>query len=65
MQGFIKIISTIAILGVVIIAVMFVLDVVTTTEIKETLTKVILVLGIVALGGVGISFLTNTKEPTS
>ncbi|HBB44401.1 MAG TPA: hypothetical protein DCZ83_03390 [Candidatus Yonathbacteria bacterium] len=62
MQGFLKIVSTLAIIGIVIIALMFVLDFSTTEEVKETLTKVLLVLGVLALGGVGISFLSKTKE---
>lgn len=62
MQGFLKIVSVLAIIGVVIIALMFVLDFSTTEEVKETLTKVLLVLGVVALGGIVISFLTQTRE---
>ncbi|MFZ2831923.1 MAG: hypothetical protein WAZ40_02120 [Minisyncoccia bacterium] len=62
MQGFIKIISTIAIVGVVVIAIMFVLDIASIAEVKETLAKTLLVLGIVALGGVSVSFLTKGKE---
>ena len=62
MQGFLKIVSTLAIIGIVIIALMFVLDFSTTEEVKETLTKFLLVLGVLALGGVGISFLSKTKE---
>ncbi|KKT30768.1 MAG: hypothetical protein UW27_C0002G0112 [Parcubacteria group bacterium GW2011_GWA1_44_13] len=62
MQGFLKIVSTLAIIGIVIIALMFVLDIVTTAEVKETLTKVLLVLVVLALGGVSVSFLTGIKE---
>lgn len=62
MQGFLKIISLVAIIGVVIIAIFFVLDITTSVDVKEVLKKVLLVLGIVALGGVGVSFLTKTKE---
>lgn len=48
-----------AVVGIVLVAVFFVLDVVTSVEVKETLQKVLLVLGIVALGGVSISFLAK------
>jgi len=59
MQGFLKIITIVAIVGVVIVATLFVLDLATSTEAKEVLQKVLLVLGIVALGGVSVSFLTK------
>lgn len=59
MQGILKIITMIAIVGIVIVAIFFVLDIVTSTEVKETLQKVLLVLGVVVLGGVSISFLAK------
>lgn len=59
MQGFLKIIAILAIIGVVIISSLFVLDIVTSEEVKDTLLKVALVLGIVALGGFIISFLSK------
>lgn len=62
MQGFLKIVSTIAILGIVIIAIMFILDIVSTEEVKDTLTKVLLVLAVVTLGGVGVSFMSKKAE---
>lgn len=62
MQGFLKIVSTVALLGVVIIALMFVLDMVNTEEVKETMTKVLLVLAVITLGGVGASFLSKKGE---
>ena len=62
MQGFLKIISTLAIIGIVIIAIMFVLDIVNSVGVKEVLKKVLLVLSIVALGGVSISFLAKREE---
>ena len=62
MQGFLKIVAILAIVGIVIITILFVLDVVTSTEVKEMLQKALLVLGIVALGGTGIFFLTKPKQ---
>lgn len=62
MKGFLKVISLIAVLGVVVIGVLFVLDVVTSMEVKDTLQKVLLVLGIIALGGMAVSFITKSGE---
>jgi len=59
MQGILKIITMFAVVGIVLVAIFFVLDVVTSVEVKETLQKVLLVLGIIALGGVSISFLAK------
>ena len=59
MQGILKIITMIAIVGIVIVSIFFVLDIATSAEVKEILQKVLLVLGIVVLGGVSISFLTK------
>ena len=59
MQGFLKIIATLAIIGIVVISTLFVLDVVTSVEVKEALQEVLLVLGILALGGFAISFLAK------
>ena len=58
-SGFLKSIATVAITGIVIIAILLVLDVVTAVETKEILIKVLLVLGIIALGGVSVSFLSG------
>ncbi|MBI5400764.1 MAG: hypothetical protein HZB12_01455 [Candidatus Yonathbacteria bacterium] len=60
MQGFLKIIAILAIIGIVIIASLFVLDVVTSAEVKDMLLKVLIMLGILALGGVSVSFLTKS-----
>lgn len=65
MHGFLKVIVTLAVLGVVGIAILFVLDVVTSIEVKEALQKVLLVLGIITLGGVTISFLSKTGSDSS
>ena len=59
MQGILKIITMFAIVGIVLVAIFFVLDLATSTEVKDTLQKVLLVLGIVALGGMSISFLVK------
>ena len=59
MQGFIKIVSIIAIIGIVIIGIFFVLDIVNSAEMKQVLIKVALVLGLLTVGGVGISFLSK------
>jgi len=59
MQGILKIITMIAIVGIVIVSIFFVLDIATSADVKEILQKVLLVLGSVVLGGVSISFLTK------
>jgi len=61
MQGFLKIVAILAIVGIVIISILFVLDAVTSIEVKDILQKVLLVLGIIALGGFVISFLTKSR----
>ncbi|OIO30491.1 hypothetical protein AUJ77_02860 [Candidatus Nomurabacteria bacterium CG1_02_43_90] len=59
MQGFIKIVFIIAIIGIVIIGIFFVLDIVNSAEMKQVLIKVALVLGLLTVGGIGISFLSK------
>lgn len=61
MQGFLKIIAMLAIIGIVIISSLFVLDAVTSEEVREMLLNVVLVLGIVALGGSIISLLAKPR----
>lgn len=63
MKNFIKILSILAILGVVIVGCLLVLDVVSSTESKDILQKTLLVLGIVALGGVVVSFFSRAGSP--
>jgi len=62
MQGFLKMIAILAIIGIVVISSLFVLDVITSADVKEVLQKVLLVLGIIALGGGGIFFLVKPKQ---
>lgn len=50
-----------AIIGIVIISSLFVLDAVTSEEVREMLLNVVLVLGIVALGGSIISLLAKPR----
>ncbi len=59
MQGFLKTVALVAIIGIVIIASLFVLDMVTSVEARDMLQKVLLVLGLVALGGIAITALTR------
>lgn len=62
MQNLIKIIAILAIMGIVIVSTLLVLGVVDATETKDILLKTMLVLGVVALGGLGISFLAKPRE---
>ncbi len=55
-------IAILAIIGIVVISSLFVLDVITSADVKEVLQKVLLVLGIIALGGGGIFFLVKPKQ---
>lgn len=61
MQNIFKIVTMFAVIGIVLVAVLFVLDLATSTEVKDALQKVLLVLGIVALGGMSISFLAKPR----
>lgn len=61
MQSFMKIIAILAVIGIVIIASLFVLDIVNTAQMNEFLQKTLLVLTIVAVGGVAVSFLSKPK----
>lgn len=65
MKNFIKILSILAIIGIVIVGCLLVLDVVTSAESKDILQKTLLVLGIVALGGVAVSFFSRTDKNPS
>lgn len=56
-----KIIAILAVIGIVIIASLFVLDIVNTAQMNEFLQKTLLVLTIVAVGGVAVSFLSKPK----
>ena len=62
MKNFLKIIAILAIIGIVIVIALLVLDVIDTAETKDILLKTMLVLGIIALGGLSVSFLAKTRE---
>ncbi len=62
MQNFLKIIGILAVIGITIIATLFVLDIVTVAETKDVLMKVLLVLVILGLGGFTILFFTQPKS---
>lgn len=61
MINFIRFVAVLALVGVVVIATLFVLDASSLAESKEALQKTLLVLGIVALGGIATSFIVKTK----
>jgi len=61
MNGFLKIIVTLVVIAIVIISSLLVLGVVDSSQVQETLQKVLLVLAIFALGGVLVSFLAKPK----
>ncbi len=61
MVNFIRIMAVLALVGIVIIASLFVFDIASFAESKEALQKILLVLGIVALGGMATSFIVKTK----
>jgi len=62
MKNFIRMIVVLAIISIVIISCLLVFDVVSYVETKDILQKVLLALGIVALGGAGISFVSSKTE---
>jgi len=61
MQNFLKTVVILAIIGIVVIALLFVLDVVNIGEVKDTLQKTLLVLGVVALGGVIVGLIARSQ----
>lgn len=62
MQNFLKVMGVLAIIGITIIATLFVLDIVTGVETKDILTKVLLVLAVLAISGTAISFFQQPKN---
>lgn len=62
MKSFIRMIVVLAIISIVIISCLLVFDVASYAETKDTLQKVLLALGIVALGGAVISFVSSKTE---
>jgi len=61
MAVFIKSIGVIAIVGVVVVASLFLLDVIEAPETRDILSKIMYILGVFALGGISISFVSRTK----
>lgn len=62
MKNFLKVVTLLAIIGIAIIASLFVLDVTPIEEIKDTLQKFLLVLAILALSGLAIDFIFGRKK---
>ncbi len=62
MANFIKLIVVVAVVGIITVSALFVFDVVTAAETKDVLQKVLIVLGIVALGGVVIGVLSRSRS---
>ena len=61
MRNFIRIIAVLATIGIVVIASLVVFDVVSFSESKDALQKVLFTLGIVALGGIIISVISKNE----
>ncbi len=61
MQNFLKVIVILAVIGIVILSTLFVLDVAVAAEVKDTLQKTLLVLAIVALGGLAVGLISRTR----
>jgi len=59
MTMFLKSLTVVAVVGIVVIAGMFVLDLVGTAEMRDALQKILLLLGIFALGGLAVSFVSR------
>ena len=62
MKNFLKIIIILAVIGIVAISLFFVLDLITANEVKDTLQKTLLILGIIALGGLVVSLISHPKK---
>lgn len=62
MQNFLKVIVILAIIGIVTIALLFVLDIATLSESREVLQKVLLILGIIALGGLAVGLISSRSK---
>ena len=62
MQNFLKIVAILAIIGVIVVSSLFVLDAVTSTEMKDILQKVLLILSILALGGLVVSLISRPQS---
>jgi len=61
MQNFLKVIVILAVISIVVISVLFVLDIVVVEEIKDTLQKTLLILAIVALGGLVVGLISRVR----
>ena len=61
MQNFLKIIVVLAVICIIIVSSLFVLDVVTSEEVRDILQKTLLILSIVALGGLVVSLVSRPR----
>ena len=61
MQNFLKVIVVLAVIGIVVVSALFVLDVAVAEEVKDTLQKTLLILAIVALGGLAVGWISRTR----
>ena len=61
MRNFSKVIAVLSIVSVVVIAILFVFDLVQAEEMRDMLRKILLALVLVALGGFGVSVLAQSK----
>jgi len=61
MKNFSKIIATLAVVSIVLIALLFVFDLVQAEEMRNMLQRILFALALVALGGLGISVLSQPK----
>ena len=55
-------IGMLSIVSVVLIAILFVFDMVQTAEMRDMLQKILFALALVALGGFGVSVLTQSSK---
>jgi len=61
MQNFLKTIVILAVVCIIIVSSLFVLDVVTSEEVRDILQKTLLVLSIVALGGLIVGLISRPR----
>ncbi len=61
MKNFLRVVAVLAVVGIVVIAGLFVFDVVSVADTRDALQRVLLMLGVVALGGLAVSMLTHQE----
>lgn len=62
MKNFAKMIGMLSIVSIVLIAILFVFDLVQAEEMRDLLQKILLAFALIALGGFGISVISQQQK---